>query len=60
MTTRYIENGEDSAQSNKNTQYIAQNTANILQQNDNRRLSTSPEPSVFSEPSVITHLVFIF
>jgi hypothetical protein len=49
-----LENGEDSTQSNKNTQYIVQNTVNILQQNDDRSLSTSPEPSVLSEPSVIT------
>jgi hypothetical protein len=49
-----IESGEDSTQSNKNTQDIAQNTANILQQYDNTKLSTSPEPSVLSETSVIT------
>src|SRR5918999_3579099 len=46
-----IENREDITQSNKNNQDIAQNTANILQQNDDRGLSTSPEPSVLSEPS---------
>ncbi|HEY9385928.1 MAG TPA: hypothetical protein VIP70_02730, partial [Nitrososphaeraceae archaeon] len=48
-----VENEENSSQSNKNTQDIAQNPANILQQNDDRRLSISPEPSVLSEPSVI-------
>lgn len=47
-----VENGEKSTQSNENTQGIPQNTANILQY-DNTKLSTSPKPSVLSEPSAL-------